>query len=320
MKNYLIALGLLFAVSDAKAYLSVDLNEVCDNHDGDPEKFQAYMVNGTELRFSQKGLDKLCDTPKAKKKEKDWNLNVYFGPFLAFYNQTELTISKDGQEAQLSHVNPQQRHSMAYYDVTRYKKWSTENNPAQMFDEPQNKLTVEYQSVKNAFSIGIEYVHPKIIFMNDENREDVEMKNPEVLKNMGTEDQQKYMAVIATSKSNVIINLYLNKRFELVNIKDKFKIEYIAAAGIGIHGSESMFEVRNENWERYKADNKWNVQGFTGNVQNKIEFSVPKARLSLRVGHDLYFIRYNGAEDGMRMKGNVWGQYVGAQLGFKLFK
>ena len=128
------------------------------------------------------------------------------------------------------------------------------------------------------------------------------------------------MAVIATSKSNVIINLYLNKRFEIVNIKDKFKIEYIAGAGIGIHGSESMFEIRDENWNRDEADKKWNVQGFTGNLQNKVEFSLPKARLSLRVGHDMYFIRYNGAENGMRMKGNVWGQYVGAQLGFKLFK
>lgn len=320
MKNYLIALGLLFAVSDAKAYLSVDLNEVCDNHDGDPGKSQIYKVNGSELRFSQKGLDKLCVTPKAMRKDRDWNLNVYFGPFLAYYHETELTISKDGKEAQLSHINPRQRHSMEFYDITRYKKWATDNNPAQMLDEPQNKLTVEYQSVKNAFSIGIEYVHPKIIFMNDDNQEEVCEKNPQVLNNMGTEDHEKYLAMIATSKSNVVINLYLNKRFEIVNIKDKFKIEYIAGAGIGIHGSESMFEVRDKNWVRDEADKNWNVQGFTGNLQNKVEFSLPKSRLSLRVGHDLYFIRYNAAENGMRMKGNVWGHTVGAQLGFKLFK
>lgn len=318
MKYFFLAVTALFFMRDAKAYLSVDLNEVCANNDGDPAITQSYSVGNTYLSFNQKDLDKFCQTPDPLKGTKNWHLNIFFGPFLAYYHETEMSVVRDDKELMLSHISPTQRHSMRYYDLTQYKNMTPGHNPFQMFDEPQNRLTVEYQNVTKSFSIGIEYIHPKIIFYNNENRKEVIAKNPSITDNIGTDEERVYLAAITTTKSNVIINLYMNKRFELVNIKNKFKVEYVAGAGIGVHGSDNLFEFHDENWNRLPEDNNWNVQGFAGSLQNRLELSLPKTRLSLRLGHDLMFIRYNGAENNTRMKANIWGQFVSAQIGIRL--
>lgn len=283
MKFILFLFIFFLPLSSARAYVSLDLNEACAPDFDRPESLDAY-----------------CALPPH---QRNWTLGLSFGPFVASYWETSLKLKRNNQTIVLGKITPEQRTSFSYYKIVGNQ------NPAQVFDEPQNRITLSYQSKTHGLEAGIEYVHPKILFLQSQDDH-----------NLGTAIDPVYLQAVQTTKLNIMLDLYVLKRFELSERNRKVRLVYGAGGGLGIHGSSSVFCYQDKNGIIHPDPESWKMHGAELTLQNRFDVEFQNSRVSARFGHDLVYLHYDTQQGDTRLTTHVFGQFFTAQMGFKIIR
>lgn len=313
--------------SNFKGDYEVTLKRI--NHENETIQIETLFINAQDLlnvceEFNKDSDDKI----KLKAltfypdKKRNWKIMLTFGPFLAYHHKMDMRINNHDTDAVITDIRPLQRHGLHHYQII-----GPNTKPFKFIDEPQNRITLEYQN-SNMF-LGLEYNHPKILFQDQwatpENNQSVGIHGViggEYI-NASSVALRDYIYQIQASHGNTNINAFAGKIFNLVGQHNKNNLQFHLGAGAGISFANGVTKyfyeddngVRKLNITEYEG---MKVYGFNLNGKARLQHNFLQGKMNASLTYDGIYTRFDGPLGGFDVEGNLYSHHFGISLGAQL--
>jgi hypothetical protein len=243
--------------------------------------------------------------------ERKWSIIFNFSPFLAYYHPINLKLEDSNTNVSINNITPIQRTSFNHFEVTN----PDATNFGQFLDEPQNKFTFEVTD--GEFFIGIEYIHPKLLYQNDENEQVVSISgiyNGEEI-DLHDVSLNQYFSEIRSTFGNANIDIFGGKIFHLLNTKraGAIDLQLGIAAGLTVAAGDVDHVIEDD-----KIRPPIRINGYSVGTRAKLRYYFPRRKLNISIGHDFTYNRINGQLGNYQAETNIFSHRVHFGIGYEL--
>ncbi len=224
----------------------------------------------------------------AKASGDKWKVRLYASHSSTTYFNSDLKIDSSRYQVSIQDYEWAERTSREFFLPETWRKEG--NNPFQMIDEPTNTFTVSIE--KNGTEFFLSAFHPKYLQKDGQIKHMTGTIDGVAIDRMQAVNTPFYGYVHTPGESKIVQNrcthrqmeftVGAGKRFTLASGKAGSLVYTPSiATGVMAGGCVTQAVKKGEWWEYDGNTDRMQVQGFGGNVTNRLEFNSPNERFGL---------------------------------------
>ena len=256
-----------------------------------------------------------------KKPKFNWKIRFYATHSFTTYFDTDMKFRSSRYNVDIKDYTWTERSSREFFNPETWKKEG--NNPFQMIDEPTNTFILSLE--KDGHEFFLSAFHPKFL-QTDQTKymkgtiDGVEVDGIAPINRPfdGYNQAPGEMELVRNQNTHLqmIFEIGYGHRFKLFEGKAG-SLVYTPSIGIGVTtgGNYTVVIKEDEWWEFDDYSDKFKVQGFGGNISNRLEYNIPGERFGLVYENKLgFYHQKHGFMDGTQ-EYNL--KFMGNSIGFK---
>jgi hypothetical protein len=217
-----------------------------------------------------------------------WKVRLYASHSSTTYFSSDLKIDSSRYQVSIQDYEWAERSSREFFLP---ETWAKEgNNPLQMIDEPTNTFTVSIE--KNGTEFFLSAFHPKYLQKDGQIKQMTGTIDGVAIDRMQAVNTPFYGYMHTPGESKIIQNRCTHKQMEFtVGVGKRFTLAkgqagslvYTPSIATGVMAGACVTQAvkQGEWWEFDGTTDRMQIQGFGGNVTNRLEFNSPNERFGL---------------------------------------